>query len=206
MIHISGWFLISMVLYVVWVGLVILVDVYFIYQVRQYVVYPRLRQACHKKRLLWCASGLLLVNIWLVADWWCDEQITQAEQARVVASSMILQQPLWLAGLNMPSGTVLQTSVSDDFHSIEPHDFYRADFPSDVAWQGLPIRQLERMLENGQWGEKVTVIPSMDITVMGWRCANNQPITWRRRVLNQPIPLITEDATAYFAFERCTLS
>ena len=45
----------------------------------------------------------------------------------------------------------------------------------------------------------------LEVDVMGWQCANHQPISWRRRVFNQPVPLITEDATAYFVFERCTL-
>lgn len=202
---ISEWFVISIVLYAMGVGLVILADVYLVYQIRRYMVYPSLRQPHHKKRLWWCAVGLLLVNVGLVVDWWRYEQAIQAEQARVAASSMTLQQPLWLAGLNMPSGTVLQASVSDDARLMEPHDFYRANFPSDVRWQGVPIRQFERELEDGQWGQQVTVIPSEDVTVMGWQCANHQPISWRRRVFNQPVPLITEDATAYFVFERCTL-
>lgn len=74
-------------------------------------------------------GGFVVSQCGLVADWWRYEQAIQAEQARVAASSMTLQQPLWLAGLNMPSGTVLQASVSDDARLMEPHDFYRANFP-----------------------------------------------------------------------------
>ena len=135
------------------------------------------------------SSGWILLDIVMfsLAGYWYIgfvllPQRESRERERLKELSQItLPAPQTVAGIAMPAGTYLETSIAKRKQS-EPEKFIYARFPQPVVWNGIPITSINRLLNNNDnyWSDhEIETKSEKPVRIGQWICQAGVNLEWR---------------------------
>lgn len=135
------------------------------------------------------SSGWILLDIVMfsLAGYWYIgfvllPQRESRERERLEQLSQItLPAPQTVAGIAMPAGTYLETSIAKRKQS-EPEKFIYARFPQPVVWNGIPITSINRLLNNNDnyWSDhEIETKSEKPVRIGQWICQAGVNLEWR---------------------------